>query len=41
MIRKLFWVLALLAVVGTVSGLVDRNAAARRRELWAEATDPR
>lgn len=31
--------MALLALVGTVTGLVDRGQAARRRELWAEATD--
>lgn len=41
MFRKLFWVLALLAVVGGVTSLVDRSQAKRRRELWAEATDPR
>lgn len=36
--RKLFWLLALLGIVWSVTGVVDRNAAKRRRELWAEAT---
>ena len=41
MFRKLFWVLALFALVGAVTSVVDRRQASRRRELWAEATDPR
>lgn len=39
MIRKLLWLMALLALVGTVTGVVDRAHAVRRRELWAEATE--
>lgn len=39
MIRKLFWCLALLTLVLTATSLVDRSKAARRRELWSEATD--
>ena len=41
MFRKLFWLMAILALVGTLTGLSDRRQAERRRELWAEATDPR
>lgn len=37
--RKVFWGMALVALVLTVTGVVDRRLAARRRELWAEATD--
>lgn len=40
MLRKLVWMAAILVVVSAVSTLVDRRQAARRRELWAEATDP-
>ena len=39
MMRKVFWLLALLAMVIAVSGLVDRRRARLSRELWAEATD--
>ncbi len=39
MMRKIFWLLALLATVMVVSALVDRRHAKLRRELWAEATD--
>ena len=40
MMRKLLWMMAILVVVSAVSTVVDRREAARRRELWAEATDP-
>ena len=39
MMRKVFWLLALVAVVVAVSGLADKHRAKLRRELWAEATD--
>lgn len=39
MFRKLFWLLAMVTIAISVTGLVDRRAANRRRELWAEATD--
>lgn len=39
MMRKLFWVLTMLAAACVVSGLLDRRRAEQRRELWAEATD--
>lgn len=38
--RKLVWMLGILATISAVSTFVDRREAARRRELWAEATDP-
>lgn len=38
MLRKLFWAMTLLALVGIVTGLVDRHHAKQRRELWSEAT---
>lgn len=38
--RKLVWMLAILTAVTMASAVVDRREAARRRELWAEATDP-
>ena len=41
MMRKLSWLFALVAVVWTVTGIADRRAATRRRELWAEATHTR
>lgn len=39
MIRKAFWLMTLLTLVFTTTSLVDRSKAARRRELWSEATD--
>jgi len=39
MIRKLFWLMTLVALVFTATSLADRSRAARRRELWSEATD--
>lgn len=39
MMRKIFWVVTLLATAMAVSALVDRRRAKLRRELWAEATD--
>lgn len=41
MFRKVFWLMAILAIVGALTGVADRRKAERRRELWAEATDPR
>ncbi|WP_257787342.1 hypothetical protein [Tessaracoccus flavus] len=41
MLRKLFWLITILALIGTFTGIADRRQAERRRELWAEATDPR
>lgn len=41
MLRKMFWLLALLALVWSVTGVVDAASARRRRELWAEATETR
>lgn len=40
MIRKLIWTLFALAGVLMVTGLLDRRKAEKRRQLWAEATDP-
>ena len=40
MMRNIVWMLGILATVSAVSTVVDRRDAARRRELWAEATDP-
>ena len=40
MLRNLVWMAAILVIVSAVSTIVDRREAARRRELWAEATDP-
>ncbi len=39
MFRKIFWLMAMVTIAISVTGLVDRSAARRRRELWAEATD--
>lgn len=39
MMRKLFWFMTFMTVVLTATSLVDRSRAARRRELWSEATD--
>ncbi|GAA3876640.1 hypothetical protein GCM10022275_26630 [Tessaracoccus defluvii] len=39
MFRKLFWFTAVAAIACAVTGLLDRQQVARRRELWAEATD--
>ncbi len=38
--RKIMWMLGILATVSALSTVVDRREASRRRELWAEATDP-
>lgn len=38
--RKIMWMLGILAAVSALSTVVDRREASRRRELWAEATDP-
>lgn len=38
--RKVLWMVAILVIVSAVSTFVDRREAARRRGLWAEATDP-
>ncbi|MDO5092863.1 MAG: hypothetical protein Q4D79_05480 [Propionibacteriaceae bacterium] len=40
MIRKVIWTLFMLAGVFLVTGLLDRRKAEKRRQLWAEATDP-
>ena len=40
MLRKVFWLLGILMAITTVSTIIDRREAARRRELWSEATDP-
>ena len=40
MLRKLVCMMAILVLVSAVSTIVDRREATRRRELWAEATDP-
>ncbi len=37
--RKLLWMLGMITLVTIVVGVVDRQQAERRRELWAEATD--
>ena len=39
MFRELFWFTAVAAIACAVTGLLDRQQVARRRELWAEATD--
>ena len=39
MLRKLLYLMTLVTIVWTVTGLIDRQQATRRRELWAEATD--
>jgi len=40
MLRKLFWVLAALSVVGFVVAKKEHRRAADEAALWAEATDP-
>lgn len=37
--KNLLWLLGLALIAVTVTGIVDRFAAKRRRELWSEATD--
>lgn len=39
MMRKLLWMLGMIALASVVVSVVDRQKAERRRELWAEATD--
>lgn len=39
MIRKVLWLLSVVAATSIVLGFVDRHNAKQRRELWAEATD--
>lgn len=40
MMRKVLWLLSVVAATSVVLGFVDRHRAKQRRELWAEATDP-
>lgn len=40
MIRKVLWLFSVVAATSIVLSFVDRLQAKRRRELWAEATDP-
>lgn len=37
--RKLLWLIGMLTLAWVVVSIVDHRQAARRRELWAEATD--
>ncbi len=37
--RKLLWLIGLVALSSVVVAVVDRQKAERRRQLWAEATD--
>lgn len=39
MMRKLLWMLGMIALASVVIGVVDRQQVERRRQLWAEATD--
>ena len=40
MMRKIFWLLTVVASTSVVLNFMDRRRAKRRRQLWAEATDP-
>lgn len=40
MIRKVFWLFTVVATTSLVLNFMDQRRAKRRRELWAEATDP-
>lgn len=40
MMRKVFWLFTLVATTSVVLNFMDQRRAKRRRELWAEATDP-
>ena len=40
MMRKVFWLFTVVAATSVVLNFMDRRRAKRRRELWAEATDP-
>lgn len=40
MLRKVFWLISVVATTSIVFSFMDRRRAKRRRELWAEATDP-
>lgn len=39
MIRKILWLLTVVAATSIALSFVDRHKAKQRRELWAEATD--
>ena len=38
--RKVFWLLTVVASTSIVFSLMESRRAKQRRELWAEATDP-
>ena len=40
MMRKVFWLFTVVATTSVVLNFMDQRRAKRRRELWAEATDP-
>ena len=40
MFRKIFWLFSVVAATSIIFSFVDRRQSKRRRELWAEATDP-
>lgn len=38
--RKVFWLLTVVATTSIVYSFMDRRRAKKRAELWSEATDP-